>query len=81
MSRISIDVTSDEHKKLKTLAALNGKSIKEYVLERTLGESEEEALRELEQMLDERIRRTRVGPVSRKSASEIFNEVARRKAR
>jgi hypothetical protein len=37
MSRISIDVTDGEHKKLKAMAALRGKSIKDYVLERTLG--------------------------------------------
>ena len=37
MSRISIDVTDAEHKKLKALAALSGKSIKEFVIERTLG--------------------------------------------
>lgn len=36
MGRISIDVTDDEHKKLKAMAALRGKSIKDYVLERTL---------------------------------------------
>jgi len=36
MSRISIDVTDDEHKRLKAMAALRGKSIKDYVLERTL---------------------------------------------
>jgi hypothetical protein len=40
MSRISIDVTASEHKKLKAMAALRGKSIKDYVLERTLGTGE-----------------------------------------
>ena len=37
MSRISIDVTPEEHQKLKAMAALTGKSIKDYVIERTLG--------------------------------------------
>ena len=37
MRRISIDVTFEEHKKLKAMAALRPKSIKDYVLERTLG--------------------------------------------
>ena len=41
MSRISIDVTTEEHQKLKAVAALKGLSIKEYVLERTLGDGEE----------------------------------------
>ena len=60
MSRISIDVTSEEHQKLKAMAALQGKSIKDYVIERTLGAaentSEAAALKELEALLDERIR-------------------------
>jgi len=37
MSRISIEVTSEEHQKLKTMAASRGQSIKDYVIERTLG--------------------------------------------
>ena len=36
MSRISIDVTPEEHSKLKAPAALSGKSMREFVLERTL---------------------------------------------
>lgn len=57
VGRISIDVTDDEHKKLKAMAALRGKSIKDYVLERTLATSEAEhaALQELEELLDKRI--------------------------
>ena len=35
MNRISIDVTAEQHKKLKALAALQGKTIKQFVLERT----------------------------------------------
>jgi hypothetical protein len=30
MSRISFEVTSKEHQKLKTMAGLRGKSIKDY---------------------------------------------------
>ena len=49
MSRISIDVSDQEHKKLKALAALRGQSIKDFVLERALGgdEAETAALKEL----------------------------------
>src|SRR5438477_9625350 len=69
MSRISIDVTDDEHKKLKALAAIRGKSIKDYVIERTLGaeDSDDGALRKLEKILDSRIRATRDGSVSRRT--------------
>jgi len=44
MSRISIDVTDNEHKKLKATAALRGKTIKDYVLERTLATDEVESI-------------------------------------
>ena len=54
ISRISIDVSDEEHKKLKALAALRGQSIKDFVLERALGgdESEIAALQELEGGVD-----------------------------
>lgn len=78
MSRISIDVTSDEHQKLKALAALQGKSIKDYVIERTLGvdgdQAEQTALRELESLLDERIRSAQHGAVSRRTVGMIFKD-------
>ena len=83
MSRISIDVSDEEHKQLKALAALRGQSIKDFVLERALGtaESENAALKELEELLDRRIRAARAGAVSRRTASEVFAEFGRKKAR
>jgi uncharacterized protein (DUF1778 family) len=83
MSRISIDVTDDEHKKLKAMAALRGKTIKDYVLERTLATDEVDnaALQELEELLDNRIRAAQAGAVSRRTASEVFAEAARKKGR
>jgi hypothetical protein len=81
MSRISIDVTSEEHQKLKALAALQGKSIKEFVIERTLGsdgdKSQESALEELELLLDERIRSARNGSISRRTVGGIFKDARR----
>jgi len=76
MSRISIDVTEDEHKKLKAMAALRGQSIKDYVLERTMGtdEADNDALVELEKLLDSRIKAVRAGAASRKTPSEVFAE-------
>ena len=84
MSRISIDVTEDEHKKLKAMAALQGKSIKEFVLERTLGDDaadDEEALRELEKLLDSRARAAEAGAASRRTAKAVFAKALREKAR
>lgn len=85
MSRISIDVTSEEHQKLKAMAALKGKSIKDYVIERTLGadgdKSEEAALEELESFLDERIRSAQNGSVSRRTVGAIFEGAYRESKR
>jgi ParD-like antitoxin of type II ParDE toxin-antitoxin system len=81
MSRISIDVSDDEHKKLKAMAALRGKSIKDYVLERTLGtdEADAAALRELERLLDRRIRAAQAGAASRRTATQVFAEATRKR--
>lgn len=83
MSRISIDVTDEEHKKLKAMAALSGRSIKRYVLERTLGtgDVDQAALQELEKLLDDRIRAAKRGAISRRTASEVFGEILRKRAR
>ena len=82
MSRISIDVTDDEHKK-KAVAALRGKSIKDYVLERTLGKdgSDDATLRELEELLDGRIHAAKAGTIRRRTATAVFAEVTREKAK
>jgi hypothetical protein len=83
MSRISIDVTDDEHKKLKAMAALRGKSIKDYVLERTLGtdKTDDADLRALEELLDDRIRAVEAGAVSRRTATTVFAEATRKHAK
>jgi uncharacterized protein (DUF1778 family) len=36
MSRLSIEITPEQHQRLKAMAALSGQTIKEYILERTL---------------------------------------------
>ena len=58
MSRISIDVSPEEHRKLKAIAALKGKTMKDYLLEGKIdlgGDDPQGALAELEALLDERI--------------------------
>lgn len=77
MSRLSIDLTPEQHQKIKAVAALQGKSIKEYVLAQILPASSDEdmALNELETLLDERIKSARAGKISKKSVEEIFQEV------
>ncbi len=77
MSRLSIDLTPEQHQKIKAVAALQGKSIKEYVLAQILPTTSDAdmALNELETLLDERIKSARTGKISKKSAEEIFQEV------
>ncbi len=80
MSRISIDVTAEEHQRLKAMAALQGKSIKEFVLASTLGaHGDDPALAELEALLDRRIRRAKTEGPGGRTVEEIFQQ-ARREA-
>lgn len=39
MSRLTIDITDQQHQSLKALAALQGKTIKQYALERLFPDS------------------------------------------
>lgn len=79
MSRISIDVSDEQHQKIKAMAALQGKSIKNFMLDRTLGtrgsSDEDKALAELEALLDERINHAQQGKVSKRSVTDVFQEV------
>jgi len=73
--RLSIDVTPEQHQFLKAAAAIQGKSIKSYVLERALPDSEEQkAFAQLENLLASRTASAKAGNVSDKSLDEIFDE-------
>ena len=53
MSRLSIDITEDAHRRLKASAALEGQSLKDYVITRALVEAPEtEALAALAEILN-----------------------------
>lgn len=74
--RLSIELSPEQHQLLKAAAAMQGKSIKDYVLGRTLpSDDEQEALRQLETFLKPRIEAATAGSLSAKSVDEIFNEV------
>jgi len=74
--RLSIEVTPEQHQRLKASAALQGKSIKDYVLERTLPDLEEcAALQELETFLKPRVEAAKNGQLSSESVGAIFDEV------
>jgi len=75
--RLSIEVTNEQHQKLKAVASLRGQTVKDYVLDRVLPETptedEAEALRQLEAFLEPRIQ-TAQGTTIKKSVRQIFEE-------
>ena len=81
MSRISIDISDEEHRKLKAMAALKGQSLKDFLLKRSLGEEsqtdEDAALVELVSLLDARVQRAGKEGVSTRSVGEIFRQARR----
>ena len=76
MSRISIEVTPDQHKRLKAVAALSGKSLKDYMLEKTLPveDDEEVAMQELLEYLKPSIEQAERGEFVDDSLDDIFRE-------
>ena len=76
MSRLTIDMTDQQHQSLKALAALQGKTIKQYALERLLparGEGEQ-AWSELKDFLTKRIEQGLSGDLTTKSFEQIVDE-------
>ncbi|MDP2697523.1 antitoxin [Thalassospira sp.] len=76
MSRLTIDITDRQHQSLKALAALQGKTIKQYALERLFPDdtAADQAWQELKTLLENRINDGLVGNVSTKSIAEILDE-------
>ena len=76
MSRLTIEITEQQHQSIKALAAMQGKSIKEYAMERLLPltADEEKAMQELEAFLKPRIEAAERGEFVNKSVMEIFEE-------
>ena len=82
MSRLSIEVTPEQHQRLKAIAALHGQTLKDYILERTLPDlpeseslSEEEALKRLDAFLHSRITEAERGEIVEDSVERIFAAV------
>lgn len=76
MSRLTIDITDQQHQSLKALAALQGKTIKQYALERLFpGDTDaDQAWQELKVLLGTRIDEGLEGEVSDKSIGDIVAE-------
>lgn len=77
MSRLTIDVSDQQHQALKALAALEGKSIKQYTLERLFPSDEQQAMQALKLMLQQRLASSEASDVSTLSATEIAEETLR----
>ena len=85
MPRLSIDISPEEHQKLKAIAALKGQSIKDYVLGRALGDtpalddmSEDEAFKALANFLEPGLEQARRGQLSGKSVEDIRRDERKR---
>lgn len=76
MSRLTIDITSQQHQSLKALAALQGKTIKQYALERLFpGDvGGDQAWEKLQALLRERVDRGLAGEVSGRTVQEVLDE-------
>lgn len=76
MSRLTIDITDQQHQSLKALAALQGKTIKQYAIERLFPstDGEDQAWAELKTLLGKRITDGLAGDVSSKSIDAIVDE-------
>jgi hypothetical protein len=76
MSRLTINITDQQHQSLKALAALQGKTIKQYALERLFpGDIDgERAWEELKTLMNTRVNEGLAGKLSTKTVGEILDE-------
>jgi len=71
--RLTIEIPESQHQKIKALAALEGLSIKDYILEKALPmtEDELEALEDLKAYLAPRIAQAERGEFSTRTMAQI----------
>lgn len=79
MSRLSIEVTPEQHQLLKAMAALQGKSIKDFILDKVLPQQAEEqpqnySVKQLESLLQQRLTSANNGNYSEQSVTDIFEQ-------
>ena len=76
MSRLTIDITEQQHKALKAMAALEGKTIRQYALEKLFppAADEEWAWAELKSLIERRIEESAAGALSSKTFNDIVEE-------
>jgi hypothetical protein len=83
MSRLTIDITDQQHQSLKILAALQGKTIKQYAIERLFpaDTSGDQAWQELKALLGQRIAEGLGGRTSERTVDAIVDEELDRNSR
>ncbi len=79
MSRLTIEITGQEHQEIKAMAALQGKTLKEFVMEKIFpphnnNSDEEEAWGELKSLLTTRIEAAESGSISQKTMQQIAKD-------
>lgn len=84
MSRLVIDMTGEQHQQIKTLAAMRGKTIKEFVLEQIfpmrINQEEQGAWEELQSILSARIENAKNGGISKMSFDQITDDVIQKRS-
>lgn len=85
MSRLTIDLTDEQHKHLKAVAALEGKTMRQFATERLFPAAggggfsdEDQAWEEFAAFIGKRVDDAIAGEVSNKSIDEVFDEVLSR---
>ena len=80
MQRLSIDLSSEQHKRIKAMAVVQGKTIKDLVLGKIFGDSagDDTAWQELLSLLDDRISEVEQGGISSNTPDQIAETVLRR---
>ena len=83
MSRLTIDISDQQHQSLKALAALQGKTIREFAIERLFPDQSDDhrAWLELKTLLEQRIEQGLVGELSAKSIDALIDEELGRESR
>jgi hypothetical protein len=86
MGRLSIDIDERQHQQIKAMAALQGKSIRDFVVERvlpplpasTVEEGEDTpAWQAFRSLMQDRIAEADTGAISERTFQEIFDAVQR----
>lgn len=82
MSRLTIDLTDQQHKTLKAIAALEGKTMRQYAVERLLPVKDEldDDWERFREFMNKRIADGLAGKVSERTFDEIVDAAFERKS-